>query len=185
MHKCTKSILIILLILLDLKVPMYCQNYNLTDVVTPVDVNALGYCGETNNIRRFAPNLKLRIGSKVKLWNKVMKEVKAGRYAGPYEEVPFKNVIQSPIGLVPKGTDGKDCRLIFHLSYPKNAKSVNSETDKNLCSVKYPDFGDAVQLCLEAGKSYRITGSDMSSAFRQLGIKPDDWPWLIMMCQDP
>ena len=31
-----------------------------------------------------------------------MKEVKVKRLAGPYEEVPFENYIQSPIGLVPK-----------------------------------------------------------------------------------
>ena len=36
----------------------------------------LGYNGPTENIRRFAPNLKLNVGSKKELWNKVMKEVK-------------------------------------------------------------------------------------------------------------
>ena len=45
-----------------------------------------------------------------------MKEVKEGRYAGPFESIPFDSYIQSPIGLVPKD-GGKDTRLIFHLSY--------------------------------------------------------------------
>ena len=36
------------------------------------------------------------------LWNKVMKEVEAKRFAGPFEKIPFDNFIQSPIGLVPK-----------------------------------------------------------------------------------
>ena len=51
------------------------------------------------------------------LWNKVMKEVKEKRFAGPFKEIPFEHFIQSPIGLVPKD-GGKYYRLIFHLSYP-------------------------------------------------------------------
>ena len=193
------------------KIPLYYENFNITDVVTPVNVVALqglltqsnydknktrylvngfrqgfsiGYNSPTE-IRHFAPNLKLQIGSKIKLWNKVMKEVKLLRYAGPFSEVPFKNFIQSPIGLVPKGSDGKDCRLIFHLSYPKDGLSVNSAMPKELCSVAYPDFGEAVQLCIKAGKSCKIARSNMSAAFRQLGIKPNHWPWLILKCESP
>ena len=58
-----------------------------------------------------------------------MKEAKLRRYVGPYlkNQIPFENFIQSPIGLVPKD-GGKDVRLIFHLSYPKNGDSVNSNT---------------------------------------------------------
>ena len=65
-----------------------------------------------------ARNLKLNVGSKTELWNKVMKEVKEKRYAGPYHKIPFEYYIQSPIGLVPKD-HGKSTRLIFHLSYPR------------------------------------------------------------------
>ena len=85
----------------------------------------LGYQGQTTNIQRKAPNLKLTVGNHTILWNKVMKEVKLGRYAGPFEEPPFMDFIQSPIGLVPK--DGSDTRLIFHLSYPRSRKSINSQ----------------------------------------------------------
>ena len=47
-----------------------------------------------------------------------MKEVKLGRYAGPFPTIPYEeDFIQSPIGLVPKD-QGCDTRLIFHLSYP-------------------------------------------------------------------
>ena len=78
---------------------------------------------------RQSPNLKLRVGSETILWNKLMKEVAAGRVAGPFKEIPFDEYIQSPIGLVPKG-GGTDCRLIFHLSYPKTGESVNSGIPK-------------------------------------------------------
>ena len=76
----------------------------------------LGYKGEITGIQRLAPNLKIRVGSEVILWNKVMKEVSLCRYAGPYQTPPYKDFIQSPISLVPKGQN--DTRLIFHLSYP-------------------------------------------------------------------
>ena len=109
----------------------------------------IGYKGSTK-VRRFAPNLKLRVGSTLELWNKVMTEVNLGRYAGPFNEPPFKFFIQSPIGLVPKDKCTKT-RLIFHLSYPKKGNSVNSAIPKYMTSVKYPEFEEAVKLCLLAG----------------------------------
>ena len=79
---------------------------------------SIGYEGP-EVIKILSPNLKFReVGNSTILWNKVMKEVKEQRYAGPFEKIPFSNYIQSPIGLVPKD-GGKDTRLIFHLSYPR------------------------------------------------------------------
>ena len=74
-----------------------------------------------------------------------MNEVELGRFAGPYEDIPFENYIQSPIGLVPKA--GNKTRLIFHLSYTfKNRnKSVNFWTPQELCSVKYNDLDSEVR----------------------------------------
>ena len=63
---------------------------------------SLGYA-RTDPVTLKAPNLKLSIGNETILWNKVMKEVKLKRYAGPFERIPFDDdYIQSPIGLVPK-----------------------------------------------------------------------------------
>ena len=133
-----------------------------------------------------SPNLKFReVGDPVTLWNKVIKEVKEKRYASPFKTIPFENYIQSPIGLVPKD-GGKDTRLIFHLSYPrKGESSVNSNTPKELCTVQYPDFLEAIQLCLQQGKGCKIAKSDMKSAFRNLGIKPQHWKYLIMKAVNP
>ena len=114
-----------------------------------------------------------------------MKEVKLKRYAGPFESPPFEHYIQSPIGLVPKD-NGKDVHLIFHLSYPrKGGQSVNANTDKDLCSVTYPSFDQAIQLCLEAGKCCFLCKSDMTSAFRNLGIKKKHWKYLLMKAELP
>ena len=103
--------------------------------------------------RDMAKNLSIDpdIGSEVDLWNKVMKEVKLGRYAGPFakEELPFRYFIQSPIGLVPEA--GGQARLIFHLSYNfKNGnKSVNECMPKEICMVKYRNLDDTVKNCLK------------------------------------
>ena len=70
-----------------------------------------------------------------------MKEVKLKRFAGPFAEIPYDTYIQSPVGLVPKN-DGKDTRLIFHLSHLHNGSSVNSETPLVVCTVQYSDFAD-------------------------------------------
>ena len=141
----------------------------------------LGYHGQ-ENVRINSPNLKLSGGlcNPTTLWNKVMKEVKLGRYAGPYESIPFDSYIQSPIGLVPKD-GGADVRLIFHLSYPRGTnKSVNANTPMSMSTTKYPDFSDAIKLCLREGVGCYLARSDWRSAFRQLGISPKFWKYLIM-----
>ena len=108
-------------------------------------------------------------------------------------EIPYENFIQSPIGLVEKD-GGKDTHLIFHLSFPKDGDSVNSQTPKEICTVKYPDFSDAIKLCLEVleeaeEKNYhraiRIAKSDMKSAFHNLGMRVSSFPWLLMKAESP
>ena len=85
---------------------------------------------------------------------------------------------------MPKG-DGSDCRLIFHLSYPRDGDSVNSCTPQEKCKVHYLDFSKAVQLCLLAGKSCKQAKSDMRSAFRQLCLKIKHFKWLLMRAKSP
>ena len=160
-----------------------------------------GFCIEYEGPRirqDTSQNLPLRdIVTKTDLWNKVMKEVKLGRYAGPFKktELPFENYIQSPIGLVPKA--GDQTRLIFHLSYDfKNGnKSVNACTLKEKCTVKYRDLDHFMRNCLkllqginEKGKMFSVifySKSDLKSAFRILPLSVQDRPWLVMMTEDP
>ena len=143
-----------------------------------------GYAGSMS-VKQSSENLRFRIGSKLELWNKVMKEVEVSRYAGPFKVIPFENYIQSPIGLVPKD-GGKKTRLIFHLSYPKNGKtSLNFNTSKELTRVTYPDFDRAVKLCIKQGINCCGAKSDLTSAFRQLGICKDHWCLLVMKAENP
>ena len=75
----------------------------------------IGYRGITER-QSYSENIPITVGSTDELWSKIMKEVNAGRYAGPFKRVPYSNFIQSPIGLVPKAGKNKT-HLIFHLSY--------------------------------------------------------------------
>ena len=81
-----------------------------------------------------------------------MKEVKLGRYAGPFKQPPFDNFIQSPIGLVPKDK-GKQTRLIFHLSFDfghdEEQKSVNYHIPENKCSVQYRNLDHVIKASME------------------------------------
>ena len=113
----------------------------------------LGYKGP-HETKQMATNLKRNdANDRITLWNKVMKEVKLKRYAGPFEQVPFEQFVQSPIGLVPKD-GGRDMHLIFHLSYPRSLTktSINANTPQNICMVKYPEFDKVIRLCLAVGK---------------------------------
>ena len=121
-----------------------------------------------------------------------MKEVKLKHYTGPYKHVPFSKFIQSPVGLVPEAgsKDSSEVCLIFHLSYPRKPKfgkrlSVNANTPYDRCKVKYCSFNQAVQMCLNAGISCKMGKSDMTLAFRNLGILRSDWPLLILKATNP
>ena len=192
--------------------PLFYENYDLENIVTPVNANkfrdllqeagydqektkylherfsqgfSIHYRGPLVKTKRYAPNLKFRIGSPLELWNKVMKEVELGRFADPFEgEPPFEHFVQSPIGLVPKDK-GLKTRLIFHLSYPRTGHSVNSGIPKELCTVKYPDFEKAVDMCMGEGVNCHIAKSDMSSTFRQVLLKKSQWYLLVMKAQHP
>ena len=145
---------------------------------------SLQYQGNLFGVKRTAPNLKLRIGNKAELWNKVMNEVELGRFAGPFEDPPFDSFVQSPIGLVPKDK-GLKTRLIFHLSYPRDGDSVNSGIPYEKCTVSYPSFDEAVKLCLYEGVRCYVGKSDMSSAFRHVPMAKSQWWLLVMKAEHP
>ena len=141
----------------------------------------IGYRGPQNR-KDLSSNIPLRVGTPVKLWNKVMQEVKENRYGGPFslKDLPFDNYMQSPIGLVPK--TGHKVRLIFHLSYDFGhdfgKRSLNYHTPKEWCTVKYRDMDHVVANCLKLlqlvpqnkkGELY-YAKSDCSHAFRILPI---------------
>ena len=194
------------------------RNHNLVDIITPVKVEILeqlliesrydedetrflvngfthgfdiGYEGPLNRSDT-SQNIPFKegVGSKHELWEKVMSEVAENRYAGPFEEVPFDNFMQSPIGLVPKAEN--KTRQIFHLSYNfKNGnKSLNFHTPKEKYSVKYRDLDHAIKTALKIKKKFnsrkvRFAKTDLKSAFRILPLSHRSYPWLTMKAYHP
>ena len=196
------------------------MNYDLHSVVTPVNAYRLrdlltrakydrdeidylfngfkdgfdiGYRGPVNR-QHYSRNIPFSVGNKQILWEKIMKEVSAGRYAGPFNKVPFKNFIQSPIGLVPKA--GQQTRLIFHLSYDfsedkESDGSLNYFTPCELSTVHYNDLDYAVRTCIRLicqhgpQTSLFLAKSDLKSAFRMVGLNKNSFPWLVMKAVNP
>ena len=207
-----------LIYIVDEEEVLYFSNPDYTSIITPVDVDVLerllittnydreetdfivngfrqgfdlGYQGPTDRAD-YSNNIPFSVGNKVVMWNKVMTEVAKGRYAGPFDTPPFKNFVQSPIGLVPKAGQNKT-RLIFHLSYDfKNGnRSINHWTP-DTCSVHYNDLDYAIENILklvasQEGSPCKIyfSKSDLASAFRILPICPSQRKYLIMKAKDP
>ena len=211
-------------------------NYDLNHIVTPLDVDKyeklladsgydkkeaaflvegfrqgfdIGYQGPKIH-QSTAANIPFtdRVGNNLDMWNKIMKEVKAKRVAGPFNNIPYDNLIQSPIGLVPKA--GNKTRLIFHLSYEFGdgkedctQGSLNSHTPRELCTVKYKDLDTAVQYCLNLVRNVKLEEvkddnqdedtetvvylgkTDLTSTFRVLPLKIECFCWLIFKAKDP
>ena len=151
---------------------------------------------KSNNIP-FTPG----VGNKTEMWNKIIKEVEEGRVAGLYEEIPFENYIQSPIGLVPKAWN--KTRLTFHLSYDfkdntgkvsEETKSLNACTPCKKCTVMYNDLDAAIENCIKMSKRVLkkngtkvifLGKTDLLSAFRVLPMRKDCFCWLIFKAEDP
>ena len=153
----------------------------------------IGYRGPENrtDLSRNIPFYE--VGSELELWEKIMKEVKVRRYSGPFDSIPFKSYMQSPLGLVPKARG--QTRLIFHLSFDfgpePEQRSLNFHTPEELCSVKYKDLDYAVQCCLKLLEECNQlrplyhAKSDLRSAFRILPILPSQRKFLIMKARCP
>ena len=159
------------------------ENLNLDDVVTPINMSLyrdllihtgynsaetaylvagfqdgfdLKYMGPKNR-QDLSHNIPLMVGDRHDMWAKIMKEVKCGRYAGPYDEIPYGYYVQSPIGLVPKA--GNKTHLIFHLSYDfksSGQKSINFWTPERYCTVCYNDLDVAVLYSLNILKQQPV-----------------------------
>ncbi len=110
----------------------------------------IGFEGDRES-SRMAKNLTTGTQNPNTLRSKVMKEVKLGRSVGPFTHPPLSPFWQSPLGLVPK-KDTEDMRMTFHLSYPHGGKSVNSQIPKEETTVNYPEFDDAVKMCIQKGQ---------------------------------
>ncbi len=134
----------------------------------------LAYKGERS--QRDSDNLKSISNLHDRALEKLEKEIKLGRMAGPFGSRPLSRLIVSPIGLVPKSQPGK-YRLIQHLSFP-HGSSINDGIDREMCTVKYNSFDVAITHAVGAGKGALMAKTDIESAFRLLPVHPHDFELL-------
>lgn len=205
---------------------IYAQNYDLDSVATPVRVEELrklllqtnypqdktnylvegfthgfdiGFYGPRNVVRE-TPNMKFCTGTRIDLWNKIMKEVQEGHTAGPYVKqglgkpggrpaLPFSTYWQNPVGLIPKKGNPNETRMIVNLSY-KDEFSVNHFSKKEECTVTYNDIDKAVKMIqilqYDSPDGTVFLGKcDGKAAFRQLPVSKRDQQLLVMKAEDP
>ena len=124
-------------------------------------------------------NLKSACENPTVVWEKINKEIIAGRVAGPFSLPPFENFRVSPIGLVPKKEPG-EFQLIHHLSYPPG-DSVNDNIDPSFCSVQYTKFDNAVKIVQKLGRGALLGKADIRSAFRLIPLADKDFPQVGFM----
>ena len=103
---------------------------------------------------------------------KLVKEIDAGRIAGPFTAPPFGQFCVSFLGDVLKKVPG-EFRLIHHLSYPKGL-SVNDGILNEYTSVSYANIEDAIRFIKKAGPGCFLAKTDVHSAFRIIPINPND-----------
>ena len=124
----------------------------------------------------WAKNLSSVKGMEDVVQRKINKEVSEGRVLGPFSEPPIRNLRISPLGIVPKKTQG-EFRLIHHLSFPEGA-SVNDAIPSELCSVRYTSLDEAVCMVRKCGVGAELAKCDVKSAFRLLPVHPRDFDLL-------
>ena len=100
---------------------------------------------------------------------KLAKELKLNRIAGPFKEIPFHNFKCSPLALRPKQQPGK-YRLLHNLSYPYDEHSVNHNIPQQSATVKYQSLEDAIQLIHKHSPSPYLAKSDIADAFRLVPV---------------
>lgn len=112
---------------------------------------------------------------------KLNKELAAHRLAGPFSSPPFSVLRVSPLGLVPKKSQGK-FRLIHHLSFPKGS-SLNDGIPLNPTRVSYAIVEDAIRFIKSVGSGCFLAKTDIKNAFRIIPINPQDIPSLRDMLE--
>ena len=114
--------------------------------------------------------------------SKLSKERELGRICGPFESVPLKEMVFSPLGLQPKKAPGQ-FRVIHHLSYPKGT-SINDGIPRECATVKYATVSQAIRFMLRFGHGCFLAKTDIKSAFRIVPVHPSNYHLLGFTWRD-
>nr|VWO98972.1 Dual O-methyltransferase/FAD-dependent monooxygenase CTB3 (Cercosporin toxin biosynthesis cluster protein 3) [Includes: O-methyltransferase (EC, FAD-dependent monooxygenase (EC ] [Ganoderma boninense] len=99
-----------------------------------------------------------------------------GRVHGPFPIPPFNNFRSSPLGVAARKRSSK-LRVIHHLSWPRGT-SVNDGVPDSEASIVYETFRSAVDALRTSGRGSMMVKLDLEQAFRQIPVRPADWPLL-------
>ncbi|CAC5413248.1 unnamed protein product [Mytilus coruscus] len=116
------------------------------------------------------------LGSKTKpdiVRRKILNEISANRFVGPFDSKPFTEMQLSHLGLAEKKLPGT-YRMIYHLSFPEGS-SINDSIPQEKCSVQYASIQDAIELIKIVGRKGFCAKTDISSAFRIINIKESQY----------
>ena len=103
-------------------------------------------------------------------------ELDKGYVKGSFPQPPFNSYRVSPLEIATHKYSGKN-RLIFDLSSPhkKADPSVNDLINKEQCSLSHVKIDDAIQLIQQFGVGSLMCKTDMTDAFKQIPIRPNQW----------
>ena len=116
-HNKAQALPLVVQVLRDL---LYNCNYDVVETEYLLDRFSKGFSlfYEKTSFQMDCKNLKLALEKPDVVSDKLCRELKAKRIAGPFLDRPCKYFNVSPLGLCPKKEKGKFW-LIFHLSYPQ------------------------------------------------------------------
>ena len=107
---------------------------------------------------------------------KLARELKAGRMAGPFLSPPFQPFYISPLGLIPPNALN-EWRLILNLSFPRGL-SINDGIDPSLARVCYEDLDHVISIIQSIGPICYVAKSDLANAFHQLPLHRDCYKYM-------
>jgi hypothetical protein len=122
-----------------------------------------------------APNLRVSEVDMPKIDAVINADVLARKKAGPFDTKPPGMIFISPIGCVPKRGTTK-VRVIHHLSHPFKGDSVNGGIHED--PLLLGSFDEAIRAILATGVGCFLIKMDVDAAYKQVPVRPDDWPLL-------
>ena len=106
------------------------------------------------------------------IWEYLAKECAEGRILGPFPPASLPGIQVSRFGVIPKKGLNK-WRLILDLS-SLEGRSVNDGIRPELCSLSYVSIDNAARAVARAGRGALLAKIDIKSAYRIVGVHPED-----------
>ena len=133
----------------------------------------VGYQATGASLRSSLRNHPSSLANQRVVTDYITQEVAAGRMVGPLSESVGGAVHCSPIGLVPKGRNTGQWRMIVDLSHP-SGRSVNDSISPLLCSLRYSSLDDALSFVKQLGPGTVLIKVDLQSAYHLVPVHSQD-----------